>query len=159
MICPPFLRRPVGRLDTELLGVLRLQPLPAELHGLGADDASNRLTREEPLQDVEADVPPGRTHCDKAAANVGPQRQARAATQVFEFPLSIEATQLYASNMGSSARVTVVGVTCNLRARTVVNFTLVPTMPGLRSASKGAYSRRCAGSVSACRTFSANGAV
>jgi hypothetical protein len=37
------LRRPVGRFNTELLGVLRVQPLPAaELHGLGADDASNR---------------------------------------------------------------------------------------------------------------------
>src|ERR1700716_953769 len=74
-------RRPVGRLDTELLGVLRVQPLPAELHGLGADDRSNRLTREEPLKDVEANVPPGRTPCDKAAADVGPQRQARAATK------------------------------------------------------------------------------
>src|SRR5437016_14147513 len=36
-------RQPVGRSSTELLGVLRVQPLPAaELHGLGADDASNR---------------------------------------------------------------------------------------------------------------------
>jgi len=40
------LRRPVGRFNTELLGVLRVQPLPAgELQGLGADDSSNRLTR------------------------------------------------------------------------------------------------------------------
>ncbi len=52
------IRRSVGRFDTELLGVLRVQSLPAaELHGLGADDASNRLTCEEPLKDVEADVP------------------------------------------------------------------------------------------------------
>jgi hypothetical protein len=43
---------------TTLLGALRVQPLPAaELYDLGADDASNRLTREEPLKDVEADVP------------------------------------------------------------------------------------------------------
>src|ERR1700687_1640634 len=78
------LRRPVGRFDTELLGVLGVQPLPAaELHGLGADDASNRLTREEPLKDVEANVPPGCTHCDKAADDVGPQRQARAPPQRF----------------------------------------------------------------------------
>src|SRR2546427_734617 len=36
------LRRPVGRFNTELLGVLGVQSLPAaELHGLGADDASN----------------------------------------------------------------------------------------------------------------------
>src|SRR6267154_1412497 len=42
--------RPAGRFNTELLCVLRVQPLPAaELHRLGADDASNRLTREQPL--------------------------------------------------------------------------------------------------------------
>lgn len=65
MFCDPLdsrllsrLRRPVGRLNAELLGVLGVQALPAaELHGLGADDASHRLTREEPLKDVEADVP------------------------------------------------------------------------------------------------------
>src|SRR5205814_3135318 len=37
---------------------------------------------------------------------------------------------------------------------TVVSFTVVPTVPRLLSASKGAHSRRCAGSVSACQTFS-----
>src|SRR5438445_12999588 len=48
----------VGRFNTELLCVLGVQSLPAaELHGLGADDASNRLSREEPLKDVEANVP------------------------------------------------------------------------------------------------------
>src|SRR5258708_31011396 len=36
------LRRPVGRFNPELLGVLRVQSLPvAELHGLGADDAAD----------------------------------------------------------------------------------------------------------------------
>src|SRR6266852_2501278 len=95
-----LLRRPVGRLDTELLGVLRVQPLPAELHGLGAGDASNRLTREEPLKDVEANVPPGRTHCDKAAADVGPQRQARAATKGFQFPPHIVVTPVVLKHLG-----------------------------------------------------------
>src|SRR5437899_5139152 len=48
------LRRPFGRFNTELPGVLGVQSLPAaELHDLGADDASNRLTREEALKDVE----------------------------------------------------------------------------------------------------------
>jgi hypothetical protein len=28
----------------------------------GADDASNRLTREEPLKDIEGDVPPAAPH-------------------------------------------------------------------------------------------------
>ena len=39
-------------------------------------------------------------------------------------------------------------------APTVVSFTVVPAVPRLPSASKGAHSRRCAGSVSACQTFS-----
>src|SRR5216110_1099877 len=81
------LRRPFGRFNTELLGVLGVQSLPAaELHGLGADDASNRLTREEPLKDVEADVPTRGAPRNEAATDVGPQRQARAATIGFEFP-------------------------------------------------------------------------
>src|SRR5215471_11760253 len=62
--------------------------------------------------------------------------------------------QLYSSILGASARVTVVSVTCGVGAPTVVSFTLVPTVPRLPSASKGAHARRCAGSVSACQTFS-----
>ena|SRR5579862_548052 len=47
----------------ELLGVLRHQSLPpGELHGIGASNAPNRLTREVPLQHVEADVPAGGAH-------------------------------------------------------------------------------------------------
>src|SRR5271154_3122597 len=62
--------------------------------------------------------------------------------------------QLYSSAWGASARVTVVSVTCAVGAPTVVSFTVLPTAPRLPSASKGAHSRRCAGSVSACQTFS-----
>src|SRR6267154_985539 len=62
--------------------------------------------------------------------------------------------QLYSSTLGASARVTVVSETCGLGPRTVVSFTVVPTVPRLPSASKGAHSRRCVGSVSACQTFS-----
>src|SRR4030095_7232240 len=62
--------------------------------------------------------------------------------------------QLYSSILGASARVTVVSVTCSVGAPTVVSFTVFPTVPRLPSASKGAHSRRCAGSVSACQTFS-----
>src|SRR5438874_4944465 len=61
---------------------------------------------------------------------------------------------LYSSSLGASARVTVVSVTCGAGAPTVVSFTVVPTVPRLPSASKGAHSRRCAGSVSARQTFS-----
>src|SRR5213594_246344 len=62
--------------------------------------------------------------------------------------------QLYSSTLGASARVTVVSVTCGAGAPTVVSFTVVPTIPRLPSASKGAHSRSCAGSVSACQTLS-----
>src|SRR5438105_8741169 len=61
---------------------------------------------------------------------------------------------LYSSTLGASARVTLVSETCGVGAPTVVSFTVVPTVPRLPSASKGAHSRRCAGSVSACQTFS-----
>src|ERR1700687_2451594 len=61
---------------------------------------------------------------------------------------------LYSSSLGASARVTVVSETCGVGAPTVVSFTVVPSVPRLPSASKGAHSRRCAGSVSACQTFS-----
>src|SRR5262245_22631970 len=62
--------------------------------------------------------------------------------------------QLYTSTLGGSARVTLVSVTCGVGAPTVVRFTVAPTVPRLPSASKGAHSPRCAGSVSACQTFS-----
>src|SRR5882762_5450893 len=58
---------------------------------------------------------------------------------------------LYSSILGASARVTLVSETCGVP--TQVSFT-VPTVPRLPSTSKGAHSRRCAGSVSACQTFS-----
>src|SRR6266404_2961967 len=61
--------------------------------------------------------------------------------------------QLYSSAFGASARFTLVSVTCGAGAPTVVSFTVVPTVPRLLSASKGAHSRSCAGSVSACQTF------
>src|SRR5215471_9244975 len=62
--------------------------------------------------------------------------------------------QVYSSTFGASARVTLVSETSGVGALNVVSFTVVPTVPRLPSASKGAHSRRCAGSVSACHTFS-----
>src|SRR5580692_2782537 len=62
--------------------------------------------------------------------------------------------QLYASALGASARVTVVSVTRGAGAPTVVSFTVAPAVPRLPSASNGAHSRRCTGSVIACQTFS-----
>src|SRR5271169_4754310 len=76
----------VGCFDTELLGVLGVQSLPAELHGLATNDAAEGSSAEKVIQDIETNVPPGSTHGDEAAIDVGPQRQARAAVKGFEFP-------------------------------------------------------------------------
>src|SRR6185312_4942847 len=62
--------------------------------------------------------------------------------------------QLYSSNLGASARVIVVSVMYSFGAPTVVSFTVAPVVPRLPSASKGAHSWICAGSVSACQTLS-----
>ena len=67
---------------------------PAELHSFGADDASDGSSAQKVIQNIETNVPPGSTHCDEAATDVGPQSQARAATNGFELPPHIEATPL-----------------------------------------------------------------
>ena len=44
--------------NTELLGVLRVQPLPAEPHRFTADDAADGLTPKKPIANIEVNVPP-----------------------------------------------------------------------------------------------------
>src|SRR5262245_38683840 len=83
--------RPARRLDPELLRVLGDETLPAELRRFAADDPPNRLTRELPLEDVEADVPAGGAPGDEAAIDVVPQLEARAATERLELPPEIVA--------------------------------------------------------------------
>src|SRR5262245_23563104 len=85
--------RPPGGVDAELLCVLGVQALPAaERHGLGADDASNRLTREESLEDIEADVPARGAPRDEPAIDVVPEREARAGSERLELPPEVAAT-------------------------------------------------------------------
>src|SRR5262245_27957390 len=69
--------------NTELFGVLRMQPLPAELHRLGSNDAADWRATEQAIQHIEADVPSRRPHRDEAAIDVGPQRQACAVPHAF----------------------------------------------------------------------------
>src|SRR5204862_8122938 len=79
--------RPTRSLDAELLCILAGQSLPAaQLQRVTGDDASDWLTGEEPLEDVEADVPARRTPGDEAAIDVVPERQTRAAAARFELP-------------------------------------------------------------------------
>ena len=149
--------RPTGGLNAELLCVLGVQSLPAaELHGVGAGDAADGLSAEKPIQNIETNVPARGTPRDEAAIDVVPQRQARAATERLRVPTGYR--PMYSSTLGASARVTVVSV-CGLGAPTQVSFTVAPTVPRLPSASKGAHSRRCAGSVAPARLFPASGAV
>src|SRR5439155_3984421 len=89
-------------LNAELLCVLRVQSLPsAELHRLGTNDAADGGSAEQVIQNIEANVPPGSTHRDEAAIDIGPQRQARAATNGFELPPHIEATPVVLQHLGS----------------------------------------------------------
>src|SRR5207237_3389527 len=85
------LSRPTGGLDAELLCVLGVQSLPAaELHGLGADDASNGLTGKKPIQHIEADVPARSAHRNESTVDVVPEREPSAASsQRLQFPADV----------------------------------------------------------------------
>src|SRR5437773_7365985 len=90
---PRSSRGPTGGLNSELLCVLGVQSLPAlELHRLGTNDAADGSSAEKVIQHIETNVPPGSTHRDVAPIDVGPQRQARAATNGLELPPHVEAT-------------------------------------------------------------------
>src|SRR6266850_6944718 len=94
--------RPTGGLDAELLCVLGVQSLPAtELHRVGTNDAADGGSAEKVIQNIEANVPPGSTHRDEAAIDVGPQCQARAGTKGLELPPHIEATPVVLEHLGS----------------------------------------------------------
>src|SRR5437763_3062641 len=93
--------RSCGRgLKAELLCVLGVQSRPAELHCLGTDDAADGSSTEKLIQNIETNLPPGSTHGDEAAIDVGPQRQARAATNGFELPPHVEATPGILQHLG-----------------------------------------------------------
>src|SRR4029077_13109179 len=89
----PWVRGPAGRLDAELLRVLGVQSLPAaELHGVWADDASNRVAREEPFQHIEADMPAGRAHGDVSTVDVVPESEPGTAAERLQFPADVIST-------------------------------------------------------------------
>src|SRR5262245_10149122 len=87
------LRDMVILLNAELFRVLGGQSLPAaELHGLGADHSPDRLAREQPIENVEADVPTRGAPRDEAAIDVVPERESRAASERLELPAKIAVT-------------------------------------------------------------------
>src|SRR5579864_330326 len=86
----------------EQLCVLGVQSLPAaELHALKAGQAADGSSAENTTQNIETNVPPGSTHGDEAAIDAGPQRQARTATEGFEFPPHIVATPVVLERLRS----------------------------------------------------------
>src|SRR3954471_22557597 len=83
-------RGPAGQLDTELLGVLGVEALPAaELHRVGADHASDGRTGEQPVQHVETDVPARGAHRDETTVDVVPERQPGAAGLRLQLPANV----------------------------------------------------------------------
>src|SRR6185369_481937 len=86
----------------ELLCVIGVQSLPAvKLHGVEADDAADGSAAEKVIQNIETNVPPGRTHCDEAAIDVVPERETCAATRGFELPSNIVAAPVVFKHLGS----------------------------------------------------------
>lgn len=78
--------RPVGGLNAELLGVLRVQPLPTlEFHFLAADDAADRLPSQKPVEGIQkiADGTPGYSKCQWGTTNVS--RDEYRALHIFTF--------------------------------------------------------------------------
>src|SRR5258708_22076956 len=93
--------RPIGGLNPELLCVLGVQSLPAELHRLTGHDAADGSSAEPAIQNIQTNMPPGGAHCDESAIDVVPQRQVRAAAEGFEFPPDIVATPVVLKHPGS----------------------------------------------------------
>jgi hypothetical protein len=54
--------RPTSGLNAELFCVLRVQPLPAELHRLAANDTADRRSADKVIQNIQTNVPAGSTH-------------------------------------------------------------------------------------------------
>src|SRR6266853_1186678 len=90
-------------LHAELLCVLRVQPLPAELHRVATSDAADGSSAEKAIQNIETNVPARGTPRDESSIDVVPQRQVRAATKGFEFPPDIAVLKHFGS-VGSRHR-------------------------------------------------------
>src|SRR5947209_13870713 len=76
--------------SVELLCVLVLQSLPAaELHGFRTGEAAEGSSAEQVIQNVERNVPARGAPRDKAAIDVVPQPEARAAVRGFQVPPDI----------------------------------------------------------------------
>src|SRR6185312_1741913 len=88
-----FARRPTRGLGAELLLVLARQPLPTfELHDRRTDQTSDRILRQQPSEDVEADVPAGRAPDDEAVVDGVPEPEARTApVERLELPAEVAA--------------------------------------------------------------------
>jgi hypothetical protein len=82
------LRRAPG-FDAESLRILGVQAWPTEFHRFATDDAPERLTGEESLEHVEADMPARCTHRYETAIDVVPKRETRAVAERLKLPSNI----------------------------------------------------------------------
>src|SRR5271157_3381651 len=87
-----FAKTDSWRFNAELLGVLRVEPRPIELHRLTSNDAADGSSAEKAIHNIETNVPPGSTHGDEAAIDIVPEREARAAAERLELPPEVAAT-------------------------------------------------------------------
>src|SRR5512143_1350006 len=89
-------------LSRELLCILRVQLLPAaEFQRIRTDDAAERISVEEMIEDVETDVPSGGAHRDEAAIDVGPQCEASSVSSRLEVPSHVESAPVVREQSGS----------------------------------------------------------
>ncbi len=135
-----------GRFHAELPGVLGVQSLPAgELRPSPPAMRPIGAPAQKTVQHVEANVPSGSAHRNEAAINVVPQHQARAVTT----GSSSHRVSPYSSIVGGSARFTLDSIPVwDFPPGKIHRFDRTSERP------QRVRWRRCAGSISACQTFS-----
>ena len=89
----------------------------------------------------------------KRAIDVVPEREARAAAERLQLPADVAATPVVLEQPSAPRPASRWSRRPAASALPPSRASPAPTAPRLRSASNGAHSRRCAGSVSACQTF------
>ena len=83
-----------------------------------------RLTREEPIEHVEADVPARGAHRDEAAIDVVPEREARAAAERLQLPAQVVAAPAVLEQPSARRPASrSISETCGVGAPTVESFT------------------------------------
>ena len=133
--------------SAQLLGILGAQSAAnPRLTASVADDASHRLTGEEPTSNVEGNMPACGAPGDEASIDAVPKLEPSAAAERLEFPPDVAILK----HLGVGLR----HFCFERRGCSHPGELHRSNAARLPSVSKGARSRSCAGSVRACQTFS-----